>query len=137
MEFVRTNIDQNLRARDEYAAPLLPPPQRHCQIFHGGLPKGSSAEHMYRIVRDSIANAVKHANAERISVTLKASETKLVLTVLDDGDGIEETRTTGGIGLQIMRYRARLLGGLLDVRRSSSGGTIVRSVLPRCGDPIK
>jgi signal transduction histidine kinase len=41
-----------------------------------------------------------------------------------------------GIGLQIMRYRARLLGGLLDVRRSSGGGTIVRSVLPRCGDSI-
>jgi signal transduction histidine kinase len=39
---------------------------------------------------------------------------------------------TRGIGLQIMRYRARLLGGLLDVRRSSGGGTIVRSVLPRC-----
>jgi len=60
-----------------------------------------------------------------------------VLTVSDNGDGIDETRTTGGIGLQIMRYRARLLGGLLDVRRSSGGGTIVRSVLPRSGDPIK
>jgi signal transduction histidine kinase len=101
------------------------------------VPKGPSAEHMYRIVQESIANAVKHANATRISVTLKASETKLVLTVSDNGNGIDATRTTGGIGLQIMRYRARLLGGLLDVRRSSSGGTIVRSVLPRSGDPIK
>jgi len=101
------------------------------------VPVGSLAEHMYRIVQESIANAVKHANATRISVTLKASDTKLVLTVSDNGDGLDSTRTTGGIGLQIMRYRARLLGGLLDVRRSSGGGTIVRSVLPRCGDSIK
>jgi signal transduction histidine kinase len=70
-------------------------------------------------------------------VTLKASDTKLVLTVSDNGVGFDPTRTTGGIGLQIMRYRARLLGGLLGVRRSSGGGTIVRSVLPRCGDSIK
>jgi signal transduction histidine kinase len=107
--------------------------------YHGHpshVPKGPSAEHMYRIVQESIANAVKHADATRISVTLKASDTKLVLTVSDNGMGFDPTRTTGGIGLQIMRYRARLLGGLLDVRRSSGGGTIVRSVLPRCGDSI-
>lgn len=101
------------------------------------VPKGPAAEHVYRIVQESIANAVKHANATRISVTLKASDTKLVLTVSDNGVGFDPTRTTGGIGLQIMRYRARLLGGLLGVRRSSGGGTIVRSVLPRCGDSIK
>jgi PAS domain S-box-containing protein len=101
------------------------------------VPVGSSAEHIYRIVQESIANAVKHANATRISVTLKASDTKLVLTVADNGAGFDPTRATGGIGLQIMRYRARLLGGLFNVRRSSGGGTIVRSVLPRCGDSIK
>ena len=101
------------------------------------VPMGSLAEHMYRIVQESLANAVKHASATRISITLKVSDTKLVLTVSDNGVGIDSTRSTGGIGLQIMRYRARLLGGLLDVRRSSSGGTIVRSVLPRCGDSIK
>lgn len=101
------------------------------------VPVGSLAEHMYRIIQESIANAVKHANATVISVILKAGDTKLVLTVSDNGVGIDSTRSKGGIGLQIMRYRARLLGGLLDVRRSSSGGTIVRSVLPRCGDSIK
>jgi signal transduction histidine kinase len=98
------------------------------------VPVGPSAEHMYRIVQESLANAVKHANATRISVTLKASAAKLVLTVSDNGAGIDSTRTTDGIGLQIMRYRAQLLGGLLDVRRSPSGGTIVSSVLPRGGD---
>lgn len=101
------------------------------------VPVGPSAEHLYRIVQESIANAVKHANATRISVILKASDSKLVLTVTDNGAGFDAARTTGGIGLQIMRYRARLLGGLLNVRRSSGGGTIVRSVLPRCGDSIK
>jgi signal transduction histidine kinase len=101
------------------------------------VPVGPSAEHMYRIVQESLANAVKHAIPTRISVTLKASDTKLVLTVSDNGVGFDSTRTAGGIGLQIMRYRARLLGGLLDVRRGSGGGTIVRSVLPRCADSIK
>lgn len=96
------------------------------------VPVGSSAEHMYRIVQESIANAVKHAKPSRIALTLKASVDKFVLTIADNGEGIDLTRATGGIGLQIMRYRARLLGGLLDVRRNSGGGTVVRSVLPRC-----
>jgi signal transduction histidine kinase len=101
------------------------------------VPVGPSAEHMYRIVQEAIANAVKHANPTRISLTLKASDAKLVLTVSDNGEGIDLTRATGGIGLQIMRYRARLMGGLLDVRRNSGGGTLVRSVLPRRGDSTK
>jgi len=101
------------------------------------VPVGPAAEHLYRIVQEAIGNAVKHASATRISLTLKASDTKLVLTVSDNGVGIESNRTSGGIGLQIMQYRARLLGGLLNVRRSSGGGTIVRCVLPRSVETIK
>jgi signal transduction histidine kinase len=133
MGFVR--VCQQLAATTQKSSGVLVKFRFHGHPSH--VPTGPSAEHMYRIVQESIANAVKHANATRISVTLKASDTKLVLTVSDNGVGFDPTRTTGGIGLQIMRYRARLLGGLLDVRRSSGGGTIVRSVLPRCGDSIK
>jgi two-component system, LuxR family, sensor kinase FixL len=95
------------------------------------VPAGPAAEHLYRIAQETIANAIKHAGPTRISLTMKGSDTKLVLTVSNNGKGIDLARATGGMGLQIMRYRARLLGGLLTVRRSSRGGTIIRCVVPR------
>jgi nitrate/nitrite-specific signal transduction histidine kinase len=53
-----------------------------------------------------------------------------VFVVADDGRGIESAEPAGGVGLQIMRYRARMLGGLLDVERGARGGTRVRCVVP-------
>ena len=48
------------------------------------------------------------------------------LTVEDDGLGIAETREqSNGMGLHIMAYRAKMMGGLLDVQRQEGGGTIV------------
>ncbi len=48
----------------------------------------------------------------------------------DDGKGFDSSNATDGIGLQIMRYRARLLGGLLHIEPLERRGTRVRCVLP-------
>lgn len=101
------------------------------------MPAGPTAEHLYRIAQEAIANAVKHGGARQIALTLKASDTKLVLTISDDGSGLEAAPATGGIGLQIMRYRARLLGGLLDVGKNGRGGTRVKCIVPRVGAPAR
>jgi signal transduction histidine kinase len=97
------------------------------------MPVGTVAENLYRIAQEAIANAVKHGRAKRLSLWVNAGKTKTIFTASDDGVGIDLARAHGGMGLQIMRYRARMLGGLLDVQRAAGGGTRVRCVLPRNG----
>ena len=53
------------------------------------------------------------------------------LTIEDDGVGIpEDLRGNGGLGLQIMSYRAKMIGGALSVQSSLSVGTIVKCFFP-------
>jgi nitrate/nitrite-specific signal transduction histidine kinase len=49
----------------------------------------------------------------------------ITLRVSDDGMGISQSVSTNGMGLAIMRYRARLTGGELSVDRRKEGGTMV------------
>ena len=61
-----------------------------------------------------------------IRVTLDARRSAIKLAVSDDGIGItDETARPDGMGLRIMSYRAGLIHGKLDVRRSDTGGTLV------------
>ncbi len=94
-------------------------------------PDATAAENLYRIAQEAIANAVKHARPTRVSISLRTSETQTVLVVSNDGEKIDLDRASAGMGLQIMRYRARMLGGLVDIQPVRSGGTRVRCVVPR------
>jgi signal transduction histidine kinase len=95
------------------------------------MPVGEVAENLYRIAQEAIANAVKHGHAKRVTLRLRASEMRVIFIVSDDGSGIDLAQETAGMGLQIMRYRTRMLGGLLDVHRMRAGGTRLRCVMPR------
>ncbi len=94
-------------------------------------PNGMVAENLYRIAQEAITNAVKHGRPKRITVSVQFGETKTVLTVANDGRRIDPKEVTDGMGLQIMRYRASTLGGLLQVQPLPRGGTRVRCVVPR------
>lgn len=83
-----------------------------------------TATHLYRIAQEAINNATRHGNAKNIVLLLNAPGRSIKLRVLDDGDGISEIESKG-MGLDLMRYRARLIGGQLTVKRRHSGGTIV------------
>lgn len=96
-------------------------------------PDEAAAENLYRIAQEAITNAVKHGHAKHVSIYLRTSETQMVLIVFNDGDRINLNRATSGMGLQIMRYRARMLGGLVEIQPVRSGGTRVRCVVPRSG----
>jgi signal transduction histidine kinase len=102
--------------------------------FHGDsthMPVGEIAENLYRIAQEAIANAVKHGHAKRVTLRLRASAMRVVFTVTDNGSGIDLDSHSEGMGLQIMRYRTRMLGGLLAVERIRRGGTRLRCVMPR------
>lgn len=89
------------------------------------------ALHLYRIAREAVVNAVKHARCKHIAVTLEQVGTDLVLTITDDGrqatpGGVPEP----GLGLRIMNYRAGLLGGTLQIIGNEAGGMRVICRVP-------
>jgi signal transduction histidine kinase len=97
------------------------------------------ATHLYRIAQEAISNAVKHGRAKTIMIDLTADRRELGMTITDDGVGLGQASSDGkGIGLQTMQYRARLIGGALEVRPGKSGGTsVVCRVLLGTSNPKK
>ncbi len=84
------------------------------------------ATNLYRIVQEAIGNAAKHAKgAKQIRILLDVADGKGVLRIRDNGTGIRPQHTGAGMGLKIMRYRASLAGGNLDVHALEDGGTEV------------
>lgn len=95
---------------------------------------GFTATHLYRIAQEAIHNAVKHSGGQRIDVELERSGDRLRLEVRDDGAGLPADLEPGeGMGLEIMRYRARLVGGSLDIATRPEGGTAVTCTLESAG----
>ena len=88
------------------------------------------AGHLYRIAQEAVANALKHAAASEIRIGLECRNGSLLLEVEDDGEGLSDNAPpTGGIGLQVMRYRARLIDALFEIGAAPAGGTRVSSRL--------
>ncbi len=83
------------------------------------------ALHLYRITQEAINNAIRHGKARNIVISLDAAGQLITLRVSDDGMGISQSVSTNGMGLAIMRYRARSTGGELSVDRRKEGGTMV------------
>ena len=83
------------------------------------------ATHVFRIAQEAINNSVKHAKAENIEVTLRPNGDRIELTVSDDGSGFSPDTKRDGLGLRIMHYRARRIGGALEVATTEKGGTRV------------
>jgi PAS domain S-box-containing protein len=85
-----------------------------------------AAAHLYRIAQEAVTNAVRHGKAASIELRCDVAAERLILTILDDGVGLREQETVNnGMGLRIMRYRARSLGGMLTAEPGPHGGTRV------------
>lgn len=104
----------------------------HCQIYGANRVtlRGAVAVHIYRIAQEAIYNAVKHAEASKISVTLNQDADVLTLEVADDGKGLPKADPSTGMGLRIMNSRARMIGADLEVESHQETGTTVRLCLP-------
>jgi signal transduction histidine kinase len=81
----------------------------------------------YFTVAEALANAIKHANAERLMIRVKGGNGVLVAEVVDDGDGGADA---SGPGLTGLRQRAEALDGTLTVTSPEGGPTTVRAELP-------
>jgi PAS domain S-box-containing protein len=87
--------------------------------------------HLYRIAREAVNNAVRHGPAKKILIRLSAKGGSGTLLIEDDGPGFSESSTGhSGMGLQIMNYRARMIGGSLGVQSEKDHGTIISCLFP-------
>jgi signal transduction histidine kinase len=84
-------------------------------------------EHAEAVVREALSNAVRHASATAVTVTVDAGE-DLVLEVRDDGVGIDPAAARSG--LRNLEQRARDCGGELTVNTPPGGGTLLRWRVP-------
>jgi PAS domain S-box-containing protein len=94
------------------------------------------ATHLYRIVQEALNNALRHAGADRIGISLAQQSDRIILEVSDNGIGFDPpsgrpSETKPGMGLRTMEYRAGMIGGTLNVESNAQGGTIVRCTVPR------
>jgi two-component system sensor histidine kinase UhpB len=83
---------------------------------------------LYRVAQEALTNAARHAEAERVEVSLRHTGGAVVLSVSDDGRGTETARE--GAGIRGMRERALLIGATLDVTSQRRAGTQVRLTVP-------
>jgi PAS domain S-box-containing protein len=84
-------------------------------------------ENLYWITIEALNNSLKHAQAQKMKIEIWSSPRQLELTVTDDGRGFLPNKVRlGGMGLENMQARARLLGGELTIESEPAQGTCVR-----------
>jgi len=101
-------------------------------LERGGLPEAlkhlaARCTDMYRIAQEATTNAARYARAKSITIDLRPTGRKLQLSITDDGIGLAAGLAQGrpGMGLKIMEYRARMLGGTVAFEESRPGTRIV------------
>lgn len=105
---------------------------RVCQRIDADLPTLDREAELavYRVAQEALTNVARHARAEQVELALAGRDDAVVLSVRDDGCGIEPRDLHSATGVAGMRERALLVGGSLDISRPSSSGTDVRLRVP-------
>jgi signal transduction histidine kinase len=92
---------------------------------------------IYRIVQEALNNIAKHSGATNVIVSMKRKSDSLVITIKDNGKGVETGVETlfngednGGMGVQGMKERTELSGGKFDIHSEKGRGTMVKAVWP-------
>ncbi len=129
----RLGVQVRLRVRDG-AQPALHEPDSPASR----LPEEVETA-LFRIVQESLTNAVRHGHAEHAHVTLSTAAAQVTLRVMDDGSGFSTADAPAptshsprarGLGLEGMRERVRLLGGRYSVLSRPGRGCLVRATIP-------
>lgn len=90
-------------------------------------------DHLYRIAQEALTNALKHAQAKSIHVSLDINPAQVRLEVCDDGRGVKRSAIRG-LGLRTMQYRASLIGARFAISPFTPSGTCVLCECPQASD---
>ena len=89
------------------------------------------ASQLYKIAQEAVTNAIKHAKASRVGISLTNGSDEVVLTVHNDGLPFPNLKgPSTGMGLRIMNYRANLIGASLEIKGAGPRGTRVICSVP-------
>jgi len=111
-------------ARDMFGLPCTFNEQGCCRVRDDLV-----AIHLYHIAQEALTNAARHGDPTNIHIELTVDAGRGELAITDDGEGMpDETDPGDGMGLRTMRYRAEMIGGILEMIRRPEGGTIVHCV---------
>ena len=145
-------LDQLQSAPVENAG-LVDSLRRHCEAlgFRIGVPVGfelgvlppeqavppGAREAILRAAQEALSNVARHARAQSVQVSLGMEGPVLVLTVGDDGKGLEPGPPPRGMGMSNLAARAREIGGTFEVVSAPGRGTRLRFTVPCGGAPIR
>ncbi len=91
----------------------------------------TTATNLYRIAQEAVNNALKHGRATRIGLRLKDSAGTRVLSIRNNGRSLPKRKTgTDGMGLNVMRHRAEMIGATLELKSDQRQGVQVVCTLP-------
>jgi signal transduction histidine kinase len=99
----------------------------------GNLPslETNIASQLYKIAQEAVTNAIKHAKAKTVGISLAKGSDKIILTVHNDGLPFPNLKgPSTGMGLRIMSYRANLIGASLEIKGDGPRGTRVICSVP-------
>ena len=135
---IRLEQEGLVPALEELARTTRQRSQIRCRFSHKppvAIENSTVATHLYRIAQEAINNAIKHSRASSIGISLRARGGQLELNVEDNGAGFipKAAGKSKGMGLHIMNYRARSIGGTLSVGPRARGGTRVSCRVPAPG----
>jgi signal transduction histidine kinase len=86
----------------------------------------AATTHLYRIAQEAISNAVRHGAATEVAISLARDRTDAILSITDNGSGfVEPKEDRPGMGLHIMKYRAGMIGGSLEIHSVNGSGVVV------------
>lgn len=121
-------LDAALRTR---AAELTPEPGPEIAVRGTAPPLAPLVvAHVYRIGSEAITNALRHADATAIDVSMQSDDGRLHLRVTDDGTGLPDGAQHHGTGLAAMENRAATIGARLNLEDAPGGGTVVHLEIP-------
>jgi two-component system, NarL family, sensor histidine kinase UhpB len=81
------------------------------------------ASQLYKIAQEAVTNAIKHAKATKVGISLSNGSAKIVMTVHNDGLPFPNMKSPStGMGLRIMNYRANLIGASLEIKAAGPRG---------------
>jgi signal transduction histidine kinase len=97
---------------------------RHTRSLH--IKNSNVATHLYRIVQEGISNSVQHGRPKHIEILLSQRNEYVTLTITDDGVGMpSQPKKQVGIGLKIMKYRARMINASFLIKARVPTGVII------------
>jgi signal transduction histidine kinase/HAMP domain-containing protein len=88
-------------------------------------------QELFLLVTEALNNALKHAGASQVAVSIQPENEHIVTVVWNNGSSFDPSQAIGGMGLENMRQRAAALGGQLLISSQPGSGTWIRVEIPK------